>query len=112
MKKRTLWTTIAVLALAASVLVALGCGDDNKDNKSSNAKFSTINSGTLTVGSDIPYKPFEFGDSPDYQGFDVELVDEIAKKLDLKAKFVKTPFDDRCRLREEEERRRQVGAHL
>ena len=88
-----LWTVIAVLALAMSVLVAAGCGDDNKDNKSSNAKFSTINSGTLTVGSDIPYKPFEFGDAPDYQGFDVELVDEIAKKLDLKAKFVKTPFD-------------------
>jgi polar amino acid transport system substrate-binding protein len=88
-----LWTVIAMLALAMSVLVAAGCGDDNKDNKSSNAKFSTINSGTLTVGSDIPYKPFEFGDAPDYQGFDVELVDEIAKKLDLKAKFVKTPFD-------------------
>jgi ABC-type amino acid transport substrate-binding protein len=88
-----LWTMIAVLAMAGSVLIAAGCGDDNNDNKPSNAKFSTIKSGTLTVGSDIPYKPFEFGDAPNYQGFDVELVQAIAKKLDLTPTFVKTPFD-------------------
>ena len=45
------------------------------------------------VGSDIPYPPFEFGRAPDYEGFDVDIVNEIAKRLDLEAEFVKTPFD-------------------
>ena len=49
--------------------------------------------GKLRVGSDIPYPPFEFGRPPDYEGFDVDIVNEIAKRLDLEARFVKTPFD-------------------
>ena len=49
--------------------------------------------GQAQVGSDIPYPPFEFGSAPDYEGFDVDIVNEIAKRLDLKAKFEKTPFD-------------------
>ncbi len=49
--------------------------------------------GKLQVGSDIPYPPFEFGRPPDYEGFDVDIVNEIAKRFDLEAKFVKTPFD-------------------
>ena len=57
------------------------------------ASLSTITEGKLTVGSDIPYPPFEFGRAPDYEGFDVDVVNEIAKRLDLEAEFVKTPFD-------------------
>jgi len=89
--KPTKSALIALLALLATVLVAVGCGGD--DNKNSSGKFTTINSGKLTVGSDIPYPPFEFGRSPDYKGFDVDLVKEIANKLGLEAEFVKTPFD-------------------
>ena len=53
----------------------------------------TITAGQLRVGSDIPYPPFEFGRPPGYEGFDVDVVNEIAKRLDLEAEFVKTPFD-------------------
>jgi len=87
------WPVIALLVLLAATLVAAGCGDDDDNDKAAGAKFSTIKSGTLTVGSDIPYKPFEFGQAPNYQGFDVDVVKEIANKLDLDAQFVKTPFD-------------------
>ena len=45
------------------------------------------------MGSDIPYPPFEFGRAPDYEGFDVDVVNEVAKRLDLEAEFIKTPFD-------------------
>jgi ABC-type amino acid transport substrate-binding protein len=90
-KLRT-WPLIAVLVLAAATLAAIGCGDDNGGG-SGGSDLNTIKQGELRVGSDIPYPPFEFGRESDYQGFDVDIVNEIAKRLDVEAKFVKTPFD-------------------
>ena len=85
------WPVIAALALVAAMLVAAGCGDD--DGGGGGGDLDTIAQGELRVGSDIPYAPFEFGRAPDYQGFDIDIVNEIAKRLDVEAKFVKTPFD-------------------
>lgn len=85
------WPLIALIALFATVLIAVGCGGD--DNKDKGSKFTTISSGKLKVGSDIPYPPFEFGRAPNYEGFDVDVVKAIAKKLGLEAEFIKTPFD-------------------
>jgi ABC-type amino acid transport substrate-binding protein len=84
-------SAVALIALLATVLVAFGCGGDDEPSQSTN--LNTITEGKLKVGSDIPFPPFEFGRAPDYQGFDVELVKEIATRLDLEAEFVKTPFD-------------------
>lgn len=89
-KQRTS-SLIALLALVVAILVAAGCGDD--DGGGGGGGLNTITEGELRVGSDIPYPPFEFGREPDYQGFDVDIVNEIAKRLDLEARFVKTPFD-------------------
>jgi ABC-type amino acid transport substrate-binding protein len=91
MRRSTKSLCIAVLALFAAVFVAAGCGDDDGGGGSSTVKTKT--EGQLQVGSDIPYPPFEFGDPPDYQGFDVDVVNEIAKELNLDARFIKTPFD-------------------
>jgi len=87
------WPVVAILALAAALLVAAGCGDDDGGGGGGGAGLNTITEGELRVGSDIPYAPFEFGRAPDYEGFDVDIVNEIAKRLDLEARFVKTPFD-------------------
>jgi ABC-type amino acid transport substrate-binding protein len=81
------WSLIGVIALAAAVVVAAGCGgDDNKESSTGKIKK------TLTVGSDIPYTPFEFG-KPPYKGLDVDVVNAIAKGLGSTANFKKTPFD-------------------
>jgi ABC-type amino acid transport substrate-binding protein len=82
--------------LLGTALVA--CGDDDDDSAGNGettgaAELETLTSGTLTVGSDIPYAPFEFGDPPDYKGVDVDIVNEVAERLGLDVKFVKTPFD-------------------
>jgi ABC-type amino acid transport substrate-binding protein len=90
-----------LLALVAGLLLAfgaIGCGDDYDDDgggadTTAAADFETLESGTLTVGSDIPYAPFEFGDPPDYKGVDVDIVNAIADRLGLEVKWVKTPFD-------------------
>ncbi len=81
-----------LVALLATALVATGCGDDDSSSPSA-GDLGTIAEGKLQVGSDIPYAPFEFGREPDYQGFDVDVVNEIAKRLDVEAEFIKTPFD-------------------
>jgi polar amino acid transport system substrate-binding protein len=54
----------------------------------------TQTAGVLTVGSDIPWEPFEFyGDDGELTGFDVELIEEIASRLDLEVEWVETAFD-------------------
>ena len=100
MSRTRLWTLIAALAIAVAALVAAGCGggDDTTGGGGGGGASSTANlglksDGTLLVGSDIPYPPFEFGNPPDYQGFDVEMVDEIAKRLGLSVKWQDTSFD-------------------
>jgi polar amino acid transport system substrate-binding protein len=86
------WPLIGVLVIVAALLMAAGCGDD-KSSTSSSGDLGLIQEGKLRVGSDIPYPPFEFGRAPDYQGFDIDVVNEVAKRLDLEPEIVKTPFD-------------------
>jgi hypothetical protein len=55
-----------------------------------------ITPGTLTVGSDIPYAPFEFNDraaGDQLTGFDVELGEALGQKLGLKFDWQQTSFD-------------------
>jgi polar amino acid transport system substrate-binding protein len=55
-----------------------------------------VNEGTLTICSDIPYPPFEFEDSSapsGYSGFDIDLVQEIADRLDLELEVLEVGFD-------------------
>jgi ABC-type amino acid transport substrate-binding protein len=87
------WPLVGVLVLLTVVLVATGCGDDDGGSGSGGGDLGLIKEGELRVGSDIPYAPFEFGRDPDYQGFDVDIVTEVAKRLEVEAQFVKTPFD-------------------
>jgi polar amino acid transport system substrate-binding protein len=84
----------ASLVLAAAIVLALigaGCGDD--DDGGGGASNGGGGGGTLTVGSDIPYPPFEQGKAPNYTGFDVELVEALAEKIDRTAEFQDTSFD-------------------
>ena len=50
--------------------------------------------GTLRVGMDASFPPFEFsGADQSLQGFDVDLANELAARLQLRADFVTTGFD-------------------
>ena len=96
-KRFLLFLITALLLLVGTALTA--CGDDDDDDgggggtDTTAADFDTVESGTLTVASDIPYAPFEFGDPPDYEGVDMDLVHAIGDKLGLDVKIVKVPFD-------------------
>lgn len=84
-------------ALAVATLAALAlssCGSDDSGTTSTGA--DVIKEGTLTVCSDIPYEPFEFVDESTesgYSGFDMEIVAEIAERLDLELAVQDSGFD-------------------
>jgi polar amino acid transport system substrate-binding protein len=87
---------IALVAALATAGIAAGCGGGGSSTTSASGSGSNelgvLTPGTLTIGSDIPYPPFEQGKPPDYTGFDVDLMDAIAKKLNLQPKWVDTAF--------------------
>ena len=59
-------------------------------HRASNA--TLINEGTLLVGTDAPYPPFEIGtpEAPDFSGFDIDLINAIAEKLGLEPTVSRT----------------------
>jgi polar amino acid transport system substrate-binding protein len=82
MKTRFLVFAAIIGTLLTGALVA-GCGSSSDSG----------NSDTLLVGSDIPYPPFEQGKAPGYDGFDIDLVNEIAKRTGKTVKYQDTAFD-------------------
>jgi polar amino acid transport system substrate-binding protein len=87
---------IALVAALAVAGIAAGCGGGDNETTTAGGggggELGLITEGTLTVGSDIPYPPFEQGKPPDYSGFDIDMIDAIAKKLDLTPKIQDTAF--------------------
>jgi polar amino acid transport system substrate-binding protein len=55
--------------------------------------FSTLQEGTLSVGSCLDYAPFESVKAGDETGFDVDLTEEIASRLGLEVEWVRADFD-------------------
>jgi polar amino acid transport system substrate-binding protein len=82
----------AIFAVAFLLLAACNRGTPTT-TATSPGGVATVKQGELTIGSDIPFEPFEFEKDGELTGFDVELVREIAKRLGLKATFVDTDFE-------------------
>ena len=89
MRGTRLWIVIGLVALFALGLVAAGCGSDDDDSgsdtstsaSSGGSDVQTITEGTLLIGTDAPYPPFEIGtpDDADFSGFDIDLGNAIAR---------------------------------
>lgn len=85
-------TTGVALALAAGLTLA-GCGSSGGESK---AGVPLVQSGQLTVCSDVPYAPFEDFDtssSVGFKGFDIDIVSQIAKDMGVKLVVIKSSFD-------------------
>lgn len=90
------WVAVALLAVLAFAGVA--CGEDTpapppSGDGAEEPTVSTLDEGVLTVGSDIPYPPFEFRKSGDFVGLDMDLINEIATRLGLTSNIIDTGFD-------------------
>ena len=95
MSRTRFWLVVGLLALFATAFVAAGCGDDDDDDGETAAAgdLGLLQEGTLTVGSDIPFPPFELGDPPDYEGFDIDVINAVAEKMELQTRIIDAPFD-------------------
>lgn len=98
MSKTRLTALFALLAIGLISLVVAGCGssDDDSTSASTSGGESTEASGggePLSVGSDIPYPPFEQGKAGEYTGFDIELMEAIGEKIGRAPEFTDTSFE-------------------
>ncbi len=97
MRGTRLWLIVGLVAVLATGFVVAGCGDDDEEAASEETSASSdldlLQDGTLTVGSDIPYPPFEQGNAPDYEGFDIDLINAVAEEMGLETEIVDAPFD-------------------
>lgn len=85
-------TRARLLALGAAALAVLAaaCGGDGGGG---GGDLGLSSPGTLTVGSDIAFEPFEFIQDGQPAGFDIDLLNEIAERLELQTEFVNASFD-------------------
>jgi L-cystine transport system substrate-binding protein len=99
--------TVLFALLLSFMFVLSACGKDekaDKDKKDSDKKTAEKadgdllkkikDDGTITIGTEGTYPPFTFHDtSGNLTGFDVELAQEVAKRLGVKAEFKETQWD-------------------
>ena len=107
--KTRLAAFLAVLLVGAVSIVVAGCGGGSSSSSSSSTtseseegteaaggageEESSGGGETLTVGSDIPYPPFEQGKKGSYTGFDVELMEAIGKEIEREPEFIDSSFE-------------------
>jgi polar amino acid transport system substrate-binding protein len=101
------WASLLAVLLAFALVAGCGGGDDDDEGADTGGtgtadtgatgglpEFSTAEEGVLTVGSDVPFSPFEFREGDELTGFDVELMEEIASRLGIsEVRWVDTSFD-------------------
>lgn len=94
---------IAATALVLTAAALTACSGSSAPEESSGtgsdsaaSDFGLVTDGTLTVATEGTYRPFSFhgdGGTGDLTGYDVEIIQAVADKLDLEVKFEETQWD-------------------
>jgi ABC-type amino acid transport substrate-binding protein len=91
--KTRLAAFMAVLLVGALAIVVAGCGGGSSSSSSGTTSEESGGGEKLTVGSDIPYPPFEQGKKGSYTGFDVNLMEAIGKEIGREPEFIDSSFE-------------------
>lgn len=91
---------VTALVLGAAALTACSGSTAPAESGSSSEEgsndFGLVKDGTLTVATEGTYRPFSFhgdGGTGDLTGYDVEIIQAVADKLDLEVDFKETQWD-------------------
>ena len=84
--------TVALVALALVVLLLVAaCGGGSGGGGGGGGGQASAED--VKVASDIAYPPFEYEKNGEPVGFDIDLMDEIAKRANLKVEYQNVTFD-------------------
>jgi polar amino acid transport system substrate-binding protein len=86
-------TAKAAALFAVGALTLTACGGGSSTPAASEGGVQLINSGKLTVCSDVPYEPFEFQKDGQTVGFDVDIAKELAKDFGAELSIVDSSFE-------------------
>ncbi|MEU1404765.1 transporter substrate-binding domain-containing protein [Streptomyces sp. NPDC005728] len=84
----------ATTATAGLVLVAGCSSSDSGSGKTTVKGVHLAKAGQLTTCTHLPYPPFQSEIDGKVQGFDVSLIDLVAKDLGVKQQVLDTPFEN------------------
>ncbi|MFG2572134.1 transporter substrate-binding domain-containing protein [Streptomyces sp. NPDC048481] len=87
----------ATTATAGLMLVAAACtstDDGGSGSKTAAGGVELVKAGQLTTCTHLPYPPFQSEIDGKVQGFDVSLIDLVAKNLGVKQVITDTPFEN------------------
>jgi polar amino acid transport system substrate-binding protein len=99
MRKASKWlAALVAAALVFAVLAVAGCSSTPPTTgtttpATTTPAVKTVKEGTLLVGSDTAFPPFETMNGTIAEGFDVDLAAAIAKEMGLKSEFLSQKFD-------------------
>ncbi|MEU7325516.1 transporter substrate-binding domain-containing protein [Streptomyces griseoviridis] len=86
---------LAATTATAGLLLVAGCSsDDGGGSKTAAGGVRLAKAGQLTTCTHLPYPPFQSEVDGKVQGFDVSLVDLVAKNLGVKQEIRDTPFEN------------------
>jgi polar amino acid transport system substrate-binding protein len=85
---------LAVMTAACGSATQTAGGGGTNDSAAQDEVLQKIaQTKTLTVGTDATFKPFEYKSGDKYEGFDIDLIQAVAKELGAdKVEFVDTEF--------------------
>ncbi len=91
MKKLSILISTVIIATVGLI----GCGTKSNETTESKDLLSKIKTeGKIRIGTEGTYAPYTFHDkSGKLTGFDVEIAEEVSKKLGVKPEFVETKWD-------------------
>jgi polar amino acid transport system substrate-binding protein len=90
---RALHRFLGVVAVTVSLLLA-GCGGGDETTTTPQAGgVDLIKSGKLVTCTHLPYEPFQFEQGGKVVGFDVDMIDLVAKRLAVTQEIFDTPFE-------------------
>ncbi|MGZ1492160.1 transporter substrate-binding domain-containing protein [Brevibacterium sediminis] len=91
MKRRS---SLAILAAGAMLaLSACGGGGDSEPAATAEGGVPLVKEGKLTTCTHLSYQPFQFEKDGEVVGFDVDIVDAVAKKLGVEQEIINTSFE-------------------